>query len=97
MKTNITRDEVLETLREVIVAHNPTITRTQLLNESTRLVQDLSLDSLDIIEVWLELESRLDIEIPDSQLENENFASEVTLGHVVDEVLKLAQPSSGAQ
>lgn len=97
MKTDITRDEVLETLREVIMAQNPTITRTQLLNESTRLVQDLSLDSLDIIEVWLELESRLDIEIPDSQLENENFASEVTLGHVVDEVLKLAQPSSGAQ
>jgi len=95
MKTSITRDEVLETLRGVIMAQNSKITRTQLLNESTRLVQDLSLDSLDIIEVWLELESRLDTEIPDSQFEN--FASEVTLGHVVDEVLKLAQPSSGAQ
>jgi acyl carrier protein len=50
---------------------------------ATHLFDDLNADSLDVIELAMELEERFDIELPDSALEGG--------GHTVGDFVKLVQ------
>ena len=49
------------------------------INEDTRLIQDVNLNSYDIVNVIGDLEDELDIEIPDEDLRNM-----VTVGDVIN-------------
>jgi acyl carrier protein len=85
---NISRDEVLESIRGAIMAQFPDrIVASQLTDEATRIIQDLTFDSLDLIELMLNIESTLEIEIPDDHFEN--FESEATIGQMADRVYAL--------
>jgi len=51
--------------------------------EDAILTQDLGLDSLDLVALRMEIESRYDVFIPDNELD-----SIVTIGDVVDRMLE---------
>jgi len=40
------------------------------IKEESKFVEDLGADSLDVVELIMELEEKFDIEIPDSEAEN---------------------------
>ncbi len=52
--------------------------------DDTKLVDDLELDSIELVNVAMDLEESLDIEIPDSEI---NAA--MTVGQVIDAVKKI--------
>ena len=54
-------DEILLQLYEVLT---PYAQDGQILSESTELVKDLGLDSMQVMELLLEIEERFDISIP---------------------------------
>lgn len=60
-----TQERVVNIIREDFVtsAHHDRI------EDSTHLVNDLGLDSLDVLELAMALEEEFDIEIPDEELE----------------------------
>ena len=49
----------------------------RLLTPGTRLVHDLGFDSVDVVELTLNLESRFHIEIPDAELEELHTVQDV--------------------
>jgi acyl carrier protein len=75
----MTRDEVLELIREHLAQElelDPTLIR-----EETRFKEDLEADSLDLVELVMELEDRSGIRIPDDQA-----AKILTVGQAADYV-----------
>jgi acyl carrier protein len=58
--------------------------RPDQLHEHTRLNADLGCDSLDIVEIAMEVEEHFDISVPDDQSEGAQ-----TLGQIADGVLEL--------
>jgi acyl carrier protein len=54
--------------------------------DDTKLVDDLELDSIELVNVDTDLEESLDVEIPDSEL---NAA--MTVGQVIDAVKKIKE------
>jgi acyl carrier protein len=73
----MTRDEVLDRIR----AHLATELEVdpERIEESTRFKEDLEADSLDLVELLVELEDRYGIRIPDEQA-----AKILTVGHAAD-------------
>lgn len=88
-KTIDTHEQSLDVVRETIRGQFTGITDNQISDPATRLVQDLSLDGLDCIELMLALESAAGIEIPDEYFEESQ--SEMTIGQVADIVLELSR------
>ncbi len=80
----MTRDEVLELIR----AHLSTELGVDAsrIGESTRFKEDLEADSLDLVELVMELEDRYGIRIPD-----EEAAKILTVGQAADFVASHAQ------
>jgi acyl carrier protein len=74
-------DTIAEAVRKVI-ADIAGVDSNEL-QADNRLVEDLSLDSIELVNVAMDLEESLDIEIPDSEI---NAA--MTVGQVVDAVKK---------
>lgn len=78
------RDEVLNTVRDVAV--EVLGVEADAVTEEASLKDDLGADSLDLVEVVMALEERLDISIPEEELEGIK-----TVGQAVDAVVaKLA-------
>jgi acyl carrier protein len=75
-KPTLTREQVHETLWQLAAEHLDK--KLDQLKPDSRLVQDLGADSLEIVELSMELESRLGITIPDDKLDGPNL----TLGDV---------------
>ena len=71
------RDEIADTVREIF--QNTLKIEPDKLKDETRLQDDLSLDSLDMVEVVYELEDRFDVQIPEDKI-----AEIRTFGEVVD-------------
>jgi acyl carrier protein len=73
----MTRDEVLERIR----AHLATELEVDpdRIEDGTRFKEDLEADSLDLVELLVELEDRYGIRIPDEQA-----AKILTVGHAAD-------------
>jgi acyl carrier protein len=73
----MTREEVLERIREHLA------TELEIdpgrIEEGTRFKEDLEADSLDLVELVVELEDRYGIRIPDDQA-----ARILTVGHAAD-------------
>ncbi len=57
-------DEVKEVVAEQLNVNVDEI------KEESKFVEDLGADSLDVVELIMELEEKFDIEIPDSEAEN---------------------------
>ncbi|RUM66196.1 MAG: acyl carrier protein [Sulfurospirillum sp.] len=57
-------DEVKEVVAEQLNVNADEI------KEESKFVEDLGADSLDVVELIMELEEKFDIEIPDSEAEN---------------------------
>ncbi|MBX5469851.1 MAG: acyl carrier protein [Thermoleophilaceae bacterium] len=73
----MTRDEVLERIREHLSAELEVDAAS--IREDTRFKEDLEADSLDLVELVMELEDRYGIRIPD-----EEAAKILTVGQAAD-------------
>ena len=73
----MTRDEVLDLIREHLAAELEVDAAR--IDEGTRFKEDLEADSLDLVELVMELEDRYGIRIPD-----EEAARILTVGQAAD-------------
>jgi acyl carrier protein len=73
-----TREQIHEALWAVAAEHSGQDAST--LTPATRPVQDLGFDSLDLVELTMEVESRLGLTVPDELMERR----ELTLGDIED-------------
>jgi acyl carrier protein len=73
----MTRDEVLERIREHLATELEV--DPERIDEGTRFKEDLEADSLDLVELLVELEDRYGIRIPDEQA-----AKMLTVGQAAD-------------
>lgn len=73
----MSNEEILEKLKEIIVERLGV--EEELVTEKATFVDDLSADSLDIVELIMEIEEVFDLEIADSEAEKI-----VTVGDVVN-------------
>ena len=80
----MTRDEVLERIREHLATELEV--EPDRIGEGTRFKEDLEADSLDLVELVMELEDRYGIRIPD-----EDAAKIHTVGQAADFVASHAQ------
>ena len=78
----LSRQEVLEDVRR-IVSEFATVPPEHI-QESHALTADLGCDSLDIVEITMEVEDRFDISVPDDQEQDIR-----TVGDIADGVLRL--------
>lgn len=69
----MTREEVFEQLKEIIVRR----LKVKEVWESALLVEDLKADSLDIVEMIMEVEERFRVEVKDEELEKMKTVSDV--------------------
>ena len=74
------RDEALTALREVAV--EVLSVEPDVVTDEARFKEDLDADSLDLVELVMELEERFDIQVPEEDLENV-----LTVGNAVDLVM----------
>ena len=77
-------DTTAATVRKVIA--NIAMVDIASVTDDTKLVDDLELDSIELVNVDTDLEESLDVEIPDSEL---NAA--MTVGQVIDAVKKIKE------
>ena len=84
----MTREQILGRIREHLATElevDPTA-----IDEGTRFREDLEADSLDLVELTVELEDTYGIRIPD-----EDAAKILTVGHAADFVAAHAQDKHG--
>lgn len=81
------RDEVLESVAQIVAEQ--TGAQADRIAEGNALVEDLGCDSLDIVEIAMELEEHFHISIPD-----EFDKTARTIGDVTDGVLQLLAVSN---
>lgn len=63
----MTREEILEEVKDVIV-EQLNVEREKITEDAT-FIEDLSADSLDLVELIMTMEEKYEIEIPDSEAE----------------------------
>ena len=63
----MSREEIFEQVKDVIVEQLG-VEREQI-EESSTFIEDLAADSLDVVELIMNLEEKFEIEIPDSDAE----------------------------
>ncbi len=73
----MSEEEIFKTVKEVIV--DQLGVDEEIINMDATFVEDLSADSLDIVELIMDIEDKFEIEIPDSEAEKM-----VTVSDVVD-------------
>ncbi len=82
------RDEVMNRIREHLAAELEVA--AAVISESTRFKEDLEADSLDLVELTVELEDSYGIRIPDEQA-----AKILTVGQAADYVAAHAEDPEG--
>ncbi len=73
----MTREEILEKLK-ILISEGLGVDK-ELVKEEATFVDDLSADSLDIVELIMSIEEEFDMEVPDSDAEKI-----VTVGDIID-------------
>ena len=81
-KTIASRQQVLDDVKQ-IVSEFAAMPREDI-QESHALIADLGCDSLDIVEITMEVEEHFDISVPDDQAQDIR-----TVGDITDGVLRL--------
>ncbi|KAI5966368.1 ACP1 [Candida pseudojiufengensis] len=85
---SLTRDDAKERIIELLEGFDKVDTeKTGEIKESSNFTQDLGLDSLDVVEVVMELEHEFNIQIPDNDAD-----SIKTVGQAIDYII--SQPDS---
>ena len=75
------REEILEKLKNLI--SEGLGVDTELVKEEATFVDDLSADSLDIVELIMSVEEEFDMEVPDADAEKI-----VTVGDIIDYIIE---------
>ena len=75
----VTQEEVLNKIKEIVPKFG--VDPEQVTNQST--LEDLDMDSLDVVEIMQAIEDELGIRVPDEDLEELS-----TIGDAVDAVVK---------
>ncbi len=78
----ISREQALAEVKQIVAEHFAVAAED--LKEATHLVNDLGADSLDVVEVTMEVEEQFDITVPD-----EADKTALTLGEITDGVMQL--------
>ena len=81
-RTVVDRTDALQNVKEIVGEHMGM--QAEQIKESHVLIEDLGCDSLDLVEIAMELEEHFDIAIPDEFDEQMR-----TIGNVTDGVLQL--------
>ena len=84
---NLTREQVFDEIRRIIAEQSEV--PIERIDEDAHLVNDLGCDSLDVIEIAMEIEEQFDIDVPDDTAEKAE-----TVGKIVDQVFERVAPSS---
>lgn len=84
---DLTRDIAKERILEILEGYEKIADSGKELKDEASFVQDLGLDSLDVVEVVMELEHEFNIQIPDHEAD-----SLKTIGQTIDYIL--AQPDA---
>ncbi len=71
----MSEEEIFKTVKEVIV--DQLGVDEEIINMDATFVEDLSADSLDIVELIMDIEDKFEIEIPDSDAEKMVTVSDV--------------------
>ena len=88
--TTLDRGAVLKDVALVVAQQMAVAEET--VTEQATLLEDLGCDSLDLVEISMELEEQFDISIPD------DFSDQArTIGDVTDGILALLVQSAGAE
>ncbi|HBO45345.1 MAG TPA: acyl carrier protein [Planctomycetaceae bacterium] len=87
LQDNLTREQVLDGIRRIIAEQSET--PIEQIDEDAHLVNGLGCDSLDVIEIAMEIEEQFDIDVPDDTAEKAE-----TVGKIVDRVFERVAPSS---
>ncbi|ODV81380.1 mitochondrial acyl carrier protein [Suhomyces tanzawaensis NRRL Y-17324] len=77
----LTRDGAKERILELLEGYDKVDTSKEITEQSS-FVQDLGLDSLDVVEVVMEVEHEFNIQIPDNEADNLK-----TVGQTLDYIL----------
>ncbi|CAH6719078.1 acyl carrier protein, mitochondrial [[Candida] jaroonii] len=83
---DLTREIAKERIYELLEGYDKVSTTKEITDDSS-FIQDLGLDSLDVVEVVMELEHEFNIQIPDDEAD-----SLKTVGQTIDYIL--AQPDA---
>jgi acyl carrier protein len=83
------RQHVLEDVKQIVAEFTPL--PPEQIREDHALLADLGCDSLDIVEITMEVEEHFDISVPDDQEQDIR-----TVGDVADGVLRLLGPVGGS-
>ena len=81
------RDSILEDVKQIVSEH--VAVPPDEMRPDNRLIEDLGCDSLDIIEITMEVEEQFDISVPDEL--GDQIA---TVGDVADGVVELLEQSA---
>ena len=84
---NLTREQVLDDVRRIIAEQSEA--PIERIDEDAHLVNDLGCDSLDVIEIAMEIEEQFAIDVPDDTAEKAE-----TVGKIVDRIFELVAPGS---
>ncbi len=88
--TTLDREAVLKDVARVVAQQMAVAEET--VTEQATLLEDLGCDSLDVVEISMELEEQFDVSIPD------DFSDQArTIGDVTDGILGLLAQSAGPQ
>lgn len=79
--------DIEQKLKEVIIAVSDDIS-IEMINEDVNLVEDFSFDSVNIIQLVVEIENAFDIEVDDDNLIFENLATYKGLHKMICEKLE---------
>jgi acyl carrier protein len=88
LSSKIEREQVLEVVKSIIAEH--ATSSAENIREEHHLENDLGCDSLDIVEIGMEIEEHFDISIPD-----EISQQSQNVGKIVNGVMQLLALRSG--
>jgi acyl carrier protein len=82
-------DECKDKVKEILI-YKLGVNEYDVKNDNANLIYDLGCDSLDIIEITMELENEFGIRIPDEEIENKDEKC-FTISYIVEVVKKYAK------
>jgi acyl carrier protein len=83
------RDQVLAEVKKIVAEHSDLAASE--IQEGHRFIDDLGCDSLDVVEIAMEVEEEFGIDVPDDLTDNSQ-----TVGDVVEGVMSITASSSEA-
>ena len=77
-RTDISRDHIMAEVKQIVAEY--TMMAPDAIQSNHRLAEDLGCDSLDIVEITMEIEEHFSISIPDELAEQAGTIYEITNG-----------------